>query len=328
MLEEEVAVLDQKELSEVEPLAKGYGAIYSKTDASVDFRDFTLKIFENVKKNGVKLIDGTTARKLDSSGNMYVSGKLSGALKGKVIINCAAGGALKLARSEGLGRNYTNLFFRGDYWRVNEFFAGKISTNLYTIPEHHEYPFLDPHFIVRHNGIREVGPTATLVANPYAYGDKYSTLMKMWKTLLSRPIMPKVNLFISKEFRTLVREEWKSSISREATVERVKKFIPSFESNVIAGRGMSGIRVQVVDKNGFVPEAVILHGDNSVHILNYNSPGATGAPAFSALLLHNMIEKGYFDGITTRPKPLSTNIWNINDVINVAPDGLINDIMK
>lgn len=328
MLEEEVTVLDQRELSELEPLVKGYGAIYSKTDASVDFRDFTLKIFEKASKNSVKLIDSTTAKKLDATGNVYVSGKTSGYLKGKVTINCAAGGALKLARSEGLGRNYTNLFFRGDYWRVGESFAGKISTNIYTVPEHHEFPFLDPHFIVRHNGVREIGPTATLVSNPYAYGDKYSTFIKMWKTLLSRPIMPKLNLFMSKEFRTLAKEEWKSSISRKYTVERVKKFIPSFEPDVLTKRGISGIRVQVIDKNGFVPEAVILSGNRSVHILNFNSPGATGAPAFSALLVYKMIEKGYFDGIPRKSESLSSNIWNINDVIDAAPEGLINDIMK
>jgi (S)-2-hydroxyglutarate dehydrogenase len=42
-----------------------------------------------------------------------------------------------------------------------------------------------------------------------------------------------------------------------------------------------------------VSEAVLIEGIRSFHILNYNSPGATGAPAFSAYVVRNLIERGF-----------------------------------
>ncbi|MEM4066855.1 MAG: FAD-dependent oxidoreductase [Candidatus Micrarchaeaceae archaeon] len=331
MNENEIEVMDGKRLAELEPEVKGHGAIYSKTDASVDFREFTLKVFGRAKRYGVELIRNTTAKKIDETGNgtVYVSHNgVLGTIKAKVIINCAAGGALKLARSQGLGRNYANLFFRGDYWRVKGSLTQKIKRNIYTVPEHPEYPFLDPHFIVKYDGVNEVGPTATLVSGPYSYKDKYSTVVKIWKNLLSRPLTPKLKLLLNKEFRNLAKDEWKSSISSKSMADRVKKFIPSFESDYLSGRGMSGVRVQVIDKDGFVPEAIVLLGHHSIHVLNYNSPGATGAPAFSALLLEKMKETGYFDGIKKRDANRISGDWNLNSVIEGAPKGLIDGIMK
>ncbi|MEM3799865.1 MAG: FAD-dependent oxidoreductase [Thermoprotei archaeon] len=331
MNENEVEIMDEKGLAKLEPNVKGYGAIYSRTDASVDFQEFAIKVFERANKYGVKLIGNTTVKKIDQTGNCKVYASNNGAsniMKAKVIINCAGGGALKLAKSEGLGKGYTNLFFRGDYWKVKGPLAQKIISNIYTVPEHPKYPFLDPHFIVRYNGVNEVGPTATLVSNPYAYKDKYSTLVKIWKNLLERPVIPKLNLLLDKEFRELAKEEWKSSIYSKSMVARIKKFIPSFKPEYLSERGMSGVRAQVIDKNGFVPEAIILLGHNSLHILNYNSPGATGAPAFSALLLEKMKELGYFDGIQKRGLSQMSNDWNLNKIIEIAPGGLIDGIIK
>jgi len=44
-----------------------------------------------------------------------------------------------------------------------------------------------------------------------------------------------------------------------------------------------------------------LEGSNSYHIVNYNSPGATGAPAYSAVIVKTLQEKGLLD-YTIAPK--------------------------
>jgi hypothetical protein len=41
-------------------------------------------------------------------------------------------------------------------------------------------------------------------------------------------------------------------------------------------------------------------GSRSIHIANYNSPGATGAPAFSAYIYTLAEEKGYLGGFRRR----------------------------
>jgi L-2-hydroxyglutarate oxidase len=41
--------------------------------------------------------------------------------------------------------------------------------SIYTVPKYPEYPFLDPHWIVRVDGKTEVGPNVVPVSSPYAY---------------------------------------------------------------------------------------------------------------------------------------------------------------
>ena len=52
----------------------------------------------------------------------------------------------------------------------------------------------------------------------------------------------------------------------------------------------------VIDENGkFVPDVILLEEESSFHILNYNSPGATGALPFSAYVINQLHKKGLFE---------------------------------
>ena len=57
-----------------------------------------------------------------------------------------------------------------------------------------------------------------------------------------------------------------------------------------------------------------LENDNSYHIINYNSPGATGAPAYSAFIVKRLQEKGFLDYALKKKE----SFWNFDDVINHA----------
>ena len=92
--------------------------------------------------------------------------------------------------------------------------------------------------------------------------------------------------------------------------DRVKQFIPSIDVSYLYERGLAGVRSSVIDSKGFVPEAVLLDGESSVHILNYNSPGATGAPAFSAHIVSKLIREGRFDGIVKKTGGSTNQLWN------------------
>jgi L-2-hydroxyglutarate oxidase len=79
---------------------------------------------------------------------------------------------------------------------------------------------------------------------------------------------------------------------------------------MLGPRGIGGVRNSLVSRGGFVPEAVEEWSDRSLHILNYNSPGATGAPAFSAQLVSRLIEKGYLEG--AKREPSHGHIWSFS----------------
>jgi L-2-hydroxyglutarate oxidase len=94
---------------------------------------------------------------------------------------------------------------------------------------------------------------------------------------------------------------------------RVKQFIPAIDSKMLNERGLAGVRSSLIDANGFVPEAVTIESGCTFHVLNYNSPGATGAPAFSAYLVKRMGEKGYLDGLRKRANRQNSDLWQFEN---------------
>ncbi len=119
--------------------------------------------------------------------------------------------------------------------------------------------------------------------------------------IAERPILPKAKLFTNRTFLSLVWDDWWSSLSKDAMCERVRRFIPSLETSMLTSRGLAGVRSSLIDGDGFVPEAVLLEGDSSLHVLNYNSPDATGAPVFSVQIVRKLEESGHLDGYAKRP---------------------------
>jgi L-2-hydroxyglutarate oxidase len=80
-------------------------------------------------------------------------------------------------------------------------------------------------------------------------------------------------------------------------INRVRRFLPSLNPSDFKQRGKAGVRSLLIDKNGdFASESLLMEGDSSLHILNYNSPGATGALPVAADIVRKLIERGIMDG--------------------------------
>lgn len=314
MNESEVEILDSKGVKKAEPLVECAGAIYSKTDTSVDYGVFSKFIFEIAsKKKGVNLLKGDISKIEERESGLELSFNGS-SIKCNFLINAAGGGALDIAHMLDVGKEYTDLHFRGEYWRVQEPFASMISHNIYSVAKFKEFPFLDPHFIVRASGVREIGPNAVLVFGPEAYRGLSRSKSELIKKIFERPLTPKFKLFTSKTFLSLVWSEWRSSISKKQMCERVRQFIPPLEVEMLSERGLAGVRSSLINSKGFVPEAIMLEGKNSLHILNYNSPGATGAPAFSAYVVKMLEEKGH---IKTQNTQNNNPLWNYSEALSM-----------
>jgi L-2-hydroxyglutarate oxidase len=314
MNDSEVEVLDSQEVKRAEPLVNCAGAIYSKTDTSVDYGIFSKFVFEIASKNKeVNLLKGDI-RKIEETEDGLELFLSDGSIKCDFLINAAGGGALDIAHMLDVGKEYTDLHFRGEYWRVQEPFASKISHNVYSVAKFKEFPFLDPHFIVRANGVREIGPNAVLVSGPEAYMGLSKSKSELIKKILERPLMPKFRLFTSKTFLSLAWSEWRSSVSKKQMCERVRKFIPSLDVEMLNERGLAGVRSSLISNKGFVPEAIMLDGKSSLHILNYNSPGATGAPAFSAYVVKTLEKKGCIKASNDQN---GNSLWNYSDALSI-----------
>lgn len=313
----EFTVFNRSDMISKYPFLRGHGAILSRTDTSVDFGIFTRSIFKSIKNDDFTFIPDTSveAESIDTNRSILMAsnGKRKMRIGFHHLINAAGSDSLNIAHAMGLALDKAMLHFRGDYWKVANNKLREIENNIYTIPEHPEFPFLDPHFIVRHDNSRQIGPNAAPVFSPYAYEGISERFLDPFRTLFEKPVIPKLKLFLNHEFLSLAGSEWKSSLSKKKMGLRVKAFIPKFSIDMLLDRGIAGIRHSVVDAKGFLEDSIILNASNSTHILNYNSPGATGAPAYSAHIVQDMLNSGLLGERRDLDEQLG-KIWKFEEV--------------
>jgi L-2-hydroxyglutarate oxidase len=297
MSEKDIELLTNNEIIQREPNIRCHSAIYCKTDAVVDYGEFTRKLKEESQRNGTKFL---LNKKLESIENQDDSTTLAfqnkEKISSKIVINCAGGYSLDVAKKFGLANDYSSLHFRGEYWIASEQYSNLVKTNVYSVPKYPDFPFLDPHWIIRSDGKSEVGPNAVPVPSPETYsgyvGDVETLISKLTEVVTGSTR----KLLLNADFMNLVAKEWLSSLSKTVMIERIQEFMPKVKPEFFSERGTAGIRTPIITPEGnFLPDVLELAGLNSYHILNYNSPGATGAPAYSAYVVKSMQEKGLLE---------------------------------
>jgi L-2-hydroxyglutarate oxidase len=315
MDEDELELLDGGEVRSREPEVQCSVGLLSKADVSVDFGVFTRYIWRLLLSQGVRFLGGHRAvsvrRGEERTEVRFLTEDGHSSIRPKLIVNAAGGGALAIAHRFGVGREFAMLNFRGEYWVVDEPFASRVASNIYRPPKFPQYPFLDPHFVVRSNGARQIGPNAVVVPGPYIYSGMG---LAKFASFLERPVGPKARLFANRDFIALVAGEWRSSLSKRAMCDRVMKFVPALRTGMLNLRAVFGVRNSVVDRSGFVPEALLLKGEGSAHIINFNSPGATGAPAYSALVVDELRKGGLLQGLKTKAHAPRIPGWDFSSV--------------
>ncbi|MFM7862073.1 MAG: NAD(P)/FAD-dependent oxidoreductase [Candidatus Nitrosotenuis sp.] len=307
--ESDLSLLDQAQISQREPNVKCHSGIYCKKDASTNYGMLTEQLCLESKQNGTQFLFSHVVKKIKNNTIFFANEK---SLEFDFLINCAGGYSLDIAKQLGIAKEYSNLHFRGEYWRIAPHHADLVGTNIYTVAKHASFPFLDPHWIRRADGIVEIGPNAVPVSDPEAYsgiGGASKVVSKLGQIISGSS----KKLLFNSEFLSLISKEWKSSISKNAMVSRVKEFIPKIKPQYFISRGTAGIRTPIITKNGtFLPETLELRSDNSLHIINYNSPGATGSPAYSAYLVQQLSDSG----IIKLDKNQKPDIWDFSKVVS------------
>jgi len=311
---EDLELLDGKEVSKKEPNVKCHSAIECKREASVDFGLYTKEIKKESEKNGTKFLMSNNVKSIETSDSTTLNLE-DFKISSKFVINCAGGNSLDIAKKFGLAKQYSDLHFRGEYWVADDNYSNLVKKTIYTVAEFKGYPFLDPHWIKKANGQSEVGPNAVPVPSPETYSGYLGNLSTAISKLKEVVTGNTLKLLSDSEFLSLISKEWLSSISKTAMIRRVQKFIPKIKPEYFSKRGTAGIRSPIITPKGkFLPDVMEIEDANSYHILNYNSPGATGAPAYSAFIVKKLQDAGYLE-YKQRPKK---SIWDFENVLNQA----------
>ena len=311
--EDDLELLGGNDVLKKEPNVSCHSALFCKRDVAVDYGTFTRELKKESQKNGTEFL---LKHKVDSiqknKKGSLITFQNNEQLHADLIINCAGGYSLDIAKKFGLAKEYSDLHFRGEYWIAQKEYANLVTTNIYSVASFPDFPFLDPHWILRSDGRSEVGPNAVPVPSSETYsgyvGDVGTLVSKLSEIITGNAR----KLLLNPDFISLISKEWLSSISKTAMIERVQQFIPKIKPVFFTERGTAGIRSSIITPEGtFLPDVMELESSNSYHILNYNSPGATGAPAFSAYVVKKLQEKGLLN-YTLQPK---TTIWNFEKII-------------
>jgi (S)-2-hydroxyglutarate dehydrogenase len=296
--QEEIKILQKEDVKKMEPSVNCCAALYCSKDASADYGLLTRKLFYDAKSFECGFLLGHRLRRVTQSRTHGLTLTLQDGEKQKTInaeflINVAGGNALDIAHSMNLAHEYTDFHFRGEYWQAPTRYRNLTRLSIYSVPTLPDYPFLDPHWIVRIDGRREIGPNAVPVSGPYAYSWKTNLkyfIPKIFESLISSGAR---KIFVDKQFLTLVSKELKSSFSKSYMINRVKRFLPQIKISDFSKKGTSGVRSVLVNNDGkFVPDTLILKDWRSMHVLNYNSPGATGALPIAAMIADQLMETG------------------------------------
>jgi len=312
LTEEDISILDSNELKQKEPHLNCYSGLYCTKEGSTNYGLLTKAVSELSKKNGTDILLKRNVKNVEETPDQVnIIFSDGSTLTANFVINCSGGNSLDIAKKFGLLNGYSDLHFRGEYWVADSNIKNLVKTNIYTVPRYLEFPFLDPHWIKKANGETEIGPNAVPVDSPEAYDSFITDIPTVLSKISDIVTGSAKKLFLNPDFISLVSKEFLSSVSKSAMVERVKKFIPGIEPRNFPKRGTSGIRTPVLSPNGdFVSEMIEIEGKNSFHIVNYNTPGATGAPAYSAFVVKKLREKG----ILPQSKNQKNSIWNFEKI--------------
>jgi len=128
-------------------------------------------------------------------------------INSKIVVNCAGGYSLDVAKKFGLANDYSSLHFRGEYWIASNEYSNLVKTNVYSVPKYPDFPFLDPHWIIRSDGKSEVGPNAVPVPSPETYsgyvGDVETLISKLTEVVTGSTR----KLLLNADFMNLVAKE-------------------------------------------------------------------------------------------------------------------------
>ena len=309
----DIELFNKEEIRKIEPEIKCESALCVYKDASTDYSLFTNSIMKDSKKNGTTFLLNSRVTKIEKEKDRWIiTLNYDHEIYAKFLINAAGGEAVDIAHNVGVAKKIMDVHFRGEYWKIPREYNNLTKSSVYAVPEFPEYPFLDPHWILRVDGSCEIGPNAVPVFSPYGY-DKTENIKEFIPKMLEMLGSGARKAIFDKQFQELAMNEIQSSISKTVMVNRVKKFLPKIEASKITEKGTAGIRSSIIDENGkFVPDVIQIDDEASFHILNYNSPGATGSLPFAAHIINHLNEKGFFrcEDIQAQCGP-----WKFNEII-------------
>jgi L-2-hydroxyglutarate oxidase len=268
------------EIREIEPEARGAGALHSPQTGIVDYGEVARAVERELRDRGVDFALGCEVTRVGRVGpETVVEGPDVAVRVGRAVV-CAGLWSDRLAVSAGASADPRILPFRGTYLRVAAGQPPVVRGMVYPVPDP-DLPFLGAH-ITRHiDGRVSLGPTAMLVASRNGYRAWRMTPRDAFATLA----WPGTWRVGRRFWRTGVTE-LRMAASRRAFLATCAEYIPALRSTRLDPVTTAGVRAQAVSRDGtLVDDFVISQTPGATHLRNAPSPAATSAFALARELV-------------------------------------------
>jgi (S)-2-hydroxyglutarate dehydrogenase len=275
---EGLAVLDEREMREVEPHVRGVRGLHVPETGVVDFRLVAERMAGLLRRRRAGLELGRRVEQIEQDGEGLAVATTGGRFRAGALVACAGLQADRVAGLAGADLEVRVVPFRGGYWVLRERAAALVRGLVYPVPDP-GFPFLGVHFTPRVDGVVWAGPNAM----PAAAREGYSRLSIFGRDAAEVVTWPGLLRFATRYARTGATEVWRD-IFKPAAVREMQRYLPELHGGDVV-RGPTGVRAQVMTRSGeLVDDFLFAEGLRSLHVVNAPSPGATSSLAIGRLV--------------------------------------------
>ena len=270
----DVELIDEKQLFELEPLARTTErALWSPNTAVSSPAGVVEALAQRVRERGGEVALGT---QVTGGGAGWVMTSTHGRVSAGHIINAAGLYADTVAHWFGFGTDYRMLPFKGLYWYGN-WAPGRLQRHVYPVPDPRN-PFLGVHLTVTVDGKAKIGPTAIPALWREDYGGTQGLRGgELWDIARTYPAFLRSK---HHDVPGLLRSEF-PKYSRTHLIKQAAALVPSVRPEDFTIKGKPGVRAQLLHvPTGKLEMDFVVEGDaDSTHVLNAVSPAWTSSLA-------------------------------------------------
>jgi 2-hydroxyglutarate dehydrogenase len=252
------------ELRELEPHARGAGALHSPATGIVDFRDVARAFAADLADRGVAVATGCGVRRLEQRGRRVAVVHDQGETRASFAVLCAGAGADRLAVSAGAPPDPRIVPFRGAYMKLRPERRELVRGLIYPVPDA-RLPFLGVHLSRHMDGEVSLGPTALLEprARSLAWPGTWRMAARFWRTGVS---------------------ELRHAASRGSLARAAADYVPGIEAGDLRPY-FTGVRAQALHRDGrLLDDFLVSETERALHVRNAPSPAATSSLALAELI--------------------------------------------
>ena len=258
-------------LKEIEPHAHGIKALHIPDTGVVDFKLVAMAFAKRIRTTGGNIFLGSEVLDITRNRSSLTLETTDGRVEVLYLINCAGLYADNVARMMGLHAGLRIIPFRGEYYTLHTESARLVKGLIYPVPDP-ALPFLGVHFTRNIHGTVEAGPNAVLAFAKEGYRMGDLNVGELIGTLTYPGFWA-----VAQRFWRTGLAEFDRSLRKKVFLRDLQRLLPEIQESDLAATD-SGVRAQAVDRNGMLSDDFrIQPSENSIHVVNAPSPGATSS---------------------------------------------------